>query len=66
MGGQVCNDFLNGRCFRAQCRYSHEGAPGGGAPPPAYGGGGYGGGGYGGGCARRCRACAARSLPAPA
>jgi hypothetical protein len=41
---QVCNDFLNGRCFRATCRFSHEGgaAPGGyGAPPPAYGG--YGG-----------------------
>jgi hypothetical protein len=39
---QVCNDFLQGRCFRATCRFSHEGAgaPGGyGAPPPAYGGG---------------------------
>ena len=49
---QVCNDFLNGRCFRATCRFSHEGG-GGGAPP----GGGYGGG-YGappayGGCAVR-------------
>jgi len=40
----VCNDFLNGRCFRTTCRFSHEGAP---AAPP---GGGYGGGygGYGG------------------
>ena len=49
---QVCNDFLNGRCFRPTCRFSHEGG-GGGAPP----GGGYGGG-YGappayGGCAVR-------------
>ena len=38
---QVCNDFLQGRCFRATCRFSHEGgggAPGGYGAPPAYGG----------------------------
>jgi hypothetical protein len=40
---QVCNDFLNGRCFRPTCRFSHDGAPaaGGYGAPPAYGG--YGG-----------------------
>lgn len=53
---QVCNDFLNGRCYRTSCRFSHEGGGGGGAPPPASGygapyGGGYGGGYGGSGCA---------------
>ena len=40
-GAPVCHDYQNGRCFRATCKFSHEGpvraAPGGG------GGGGYGG-----------------------
>ena len=39
-GAPVCHDYQNGRCFRATCKFSHEGpvraAPG--------GGGGYGGG----------------------
>lgn len=29
MGGEVCRDFLAGRCFRARCRFVHpEGAGG--------------------------------------
>jgi hypothetical protein len=34
----MCNDYVKGRCFRDNCRFSHDGAPGG-------GGGGMGGGG---------------------
>jgi len=46
-GAPVCHDYQNGRCFRATCKFSHEGpvraAPGG--APAGYGGGGGGGGG---------------------
>jgi len=65
----MCNDFLNGRCFRASCKFSHDGnAPPGGGGGGGYGGGGsFGGGGRGGGPPPRdgdwnCSACGASNF----